>query len=112
LNSELIDRHARQRHGEDLFEVFHGQAGDRLAIARHHGFEGLDVRKLRPLLDHGGHAVETIDHLAVHRLLDPQRAVLVERRDALGFGHEAGAPRGGGVCHERDDDSFGGAIVP
>ena len=34
------------------------------------------------------HAIEDIDQLGIHRLFDPQRAVLIEGRDAFGRGHE------------------------
>ena len=39
------------------------------------------------------HAVEAVHHLRVHRMLDPQRAVLVEGGDALRRRHELRAAR-------------------
>ena len=62
----------------------------RLQVAVEHGLErllGLPARVLRrQRLD----AVEDEGELDIHRLLDPQRAVVVEGRDALGGRHEVG----------------------
>ena len=57
-------------------------------------------------------AVEREGELDVHRLLDPQRAVVVERGDALGLGHEVGRAFRGHRRDEIDDRGFGGAVVP
>ena len=59
------------------------EPGDGLAVARQHGLEGFDVGSSGFGLDDGRHAIEAVHDLRVHRLLDPQRAVLVERGDAL-----------------------------
>ena len=47
------------------------------------------------------HALEDVHHLRVHRVLDPQRAVLVEGGDALSRRHEVRAPRRRGRLHKR-----------
>src|SRR5690349_12550545 len=62
---ELIDGHAGQRRREDLLQILHGQSGDRLAIARHHGLERLDLGQSRLFLDQHGHPIEAVDHLRV-----------------------------------------------
>ena len=48
----------------------------------------------------------------VDRVLDPERAVLVEGGDALGRRHELRARRGRGRLDEVDDRLLGGAVVP
>src|SRR5262245_45496195 len=45
-------------------------------------------------------------------MFDPERAVLVERRNALGRGHEPGTAVGRRDPDELDDRSFRGPIVP
>ena len=62
-----------------LVKLRHG-----LPIAREHGLERLLGLPLRLLGRQCRHAVEREQTPGVHRVLDPQRAVLVERRDALG----------------------------
>ena len=56
---------------------------DLLEVAGKHGLERLDFCERGFLLDHDRHAIEAIDELRINRMLDPQRAVLVEGRDAL-----------------------------
>jgi hypothetical protein len=80
---ELLHRHAAQRRGKDLIEVSHRELGHRLAVAGEHGLERLDAPQLGPLRHHHRHPFQAVDHLRVHGLLDPQRAVLVEHRDAV-----------------------------
>ena len=58
------------------------------------------------------HAIEDEEGLEIHRLLGPERAVVVERGDALCGGHEV---RRAGLRHlldEGDDGSLGLAAVP
>ena len=58
------------------------------------------------------HAIEAIDQLRVDRMLDPQRAVLVEGGDALLRRHEILARGVGGRANEVEDRLFRGAVVP
>jgi len=57
-------------------------------------------------------AIERERELEVHRLLGPERAVVVEDGDALGHWHEAGAPLLRHFRHEVDDGLSAGAGVP
>ena len=109
---ELLHRHAGQRRDENLLELAHRELGDRLAVAGEHGLERLDVPELRLLRHHRRHAVQAVDHLRVHRMLDPERAVLVEHRDALRRGDVALARPVGGGTHEVDDRLLRWPVVP
>ena len=101
---ELLHRHAAQRRGEDLLEVLHRELGDRLPVARQHGLEGLDVLQLRLLRHHRRHAVEAVDHLRVHRMLDPDACRPGRtRRCGPPATHELGARPVGGGAHEVED---------
>src|SRR5213594_515517 len=112
LNLELVDRHAGQRRGEELLEVIHRQHRVRLAVARQNGLEWLHLRQLRLRLDHRRNTFQAIQDLRVHRMLDPQRAVLVERGDALGRRHEPRAALRRRALHELDDRLLGRPVVP
>ena len=83
-----------------------------LAVAGQHRLERLDIGELRLGLDQGRHAIEAIDHLAVHWMLDPQCPVLVEGRDALLGRHEVRARLIGRRFHEVDDRLLCGALIP
>jgi hypothetical protein len=63
---------------------------------------------LRPLPQ----PVERVERLEVHRLLAPERAVVVEDRDAVGLGHEAVRGGIGHLLDEGDDRRLGGGRVP
>ena len=56
--------------------------------------------------------VEREHHLAVDRVLDPQRAVLVEGGEPVLGRHEVGAARFGGGADEIEDRLLGRAVVP
>ena len=71
-----------------LIKLLQRQLRDRLAIAGQHGPERLDLGELGLCLHDRRHAIKAIDELRVDRMLDPQRAVLVEGRDALRERHE------------------------
>ena len=68
--------------------------------------------ELRLRLDHRRHPLQAVHHLRVHRMLDPQRAVLVEGGDARLRRHELRARLVGGRLHELDDRLLRGAVVP
>ena len=57
------------------------------------GLERLDIFKFRLCPHERADAMQAIDHLRIHRLLDPERAVLVKRGDAFLRRHEVGAAR-------------------
>ena len=60
----------------------------------------------------GLHTVEREGKLDVHRMLDPQRAVIVEHRDAFGLRHEVGRAFLAHLLDELDDRSLRRGVVP
>ena len=58
------------------------------------------------------HAVEREEELEIHRLLGPERAVVVERGDALGGRHEVGRAFLRHLLDEGDDGFLRRAVVP
>src|SRR6266511_652989 len=109
---ELLHRHAGQRRGEDLLEVAHRELRYRLAVAGEHGLERLGVPELRPLRRHRRDALQAVDHLRVHRMLDPQRAVLIEHRDAVLRNDVARTRSVDGRAHEIEDRLLCRPFVP
>jgi len=109
---ELLHRHAGQRRGKDFLQIRHRQLGRCLAVPREHGLERLHARKFRFGLDHRRHALQAIDHLRIHRVLDPDRAVLVESGDALLGRHELRACPVRGGAHEVEDRLLRRPVVP
>ena len=92
FGAELVDGHAGQRGHEKLLEVRLRQLGDGLAIAGEHRLERLLIFASSGLaLTSAGTLSRHVDDLAVHRMLDPERAVLVEGGDPLRRRHEIGA---------------------
>ena len=57
-----------------------------------HGAEWRDLRQFGLRLDQRRHALQAIHHLRIDRMLDPERAVLIKRGDAL-LGSEQNAGR-------------------
>src|SRR6185312_9000106 len=84
----------------------------RLAVPRQHRLEGLDVGELRLRFDDSRNALQAVHHLRVHRMLDPERAVLIEGGDALRRRHELRAPFGRRRLYELDNGLLGRAVVP
>jgi hypothetical protein len=58
------------------------------------------------------HPVERENGLRVKQVLDPERAVIVEGGDAVGWRHVVGAALGGHRLDELDDRRLGSAVVP
>ena len=58
------------------------------------------------------HAVEDEGELHIHRLLDPERAVIVEGRDALIDRHEVGPALRRDARDKVEDRSLGRPLVP
>jgi hypothetical protein len=109
---ELLYRHASQRRGKDFLEVPQTEFGYRLPIARECGLERLDVLEFRLVCDHRRNTFETVDHLRVHRMLDPERAVLVKDGDAILCRHVVRARRVGCSSYEVEDRLLHGPVVP
>ena len=114
--------------GDDPVELLGGRAGvrghghleervlaareRRLHVALQHRREGLLVRPLRVLRGERPDPIEDEERLEVHRLLGPQRAVVVEYGDALGRRHVAGHALPRDRLQERDDRPSGRTVVP
>ncbi|KSV86368.1 hypothetical protein N181_21685 [Sinorhizobium fredii USDA 205] len=58
------------------------------------------------------HSIDRKQKLKVHRLLGPQRAIIVKNRNTLRHGYEIRRPLGGYALDERDDRLFGLALIP
>ena len=56
--------------------------------------------------------LQAIHHLRIHRMLDPQRAVLIKRGNALLGRHELRAALSRSRLDEFHDGLFGRAVVP
>ena len=110
--AKLVDRHARVR-GEPRHEsLFLREGRDGLEIF----LEERLVRLRRPQLGlESGEMLELIqgeEHLHLHRVFAPQRAVVVERGNALRRRHIIAAAF---ACHAPDqveDRLFRGAVIP
>ena len=104
--------HARVR-GHDEFEervVAAGERGFQIALEqRGERFLGLPLGMLRR---ERLHAVEREVELHGHRLLAPERAVVVERGDAFGDRHEVRRAGPRHLLDEVDDGLLGLAVVP
>ena len=85
---ELVRRHAGVGDRDELDQSLFAGCGQRLHVAVEHRLERLLGLPLRMLRRQRLHAVEREGELDVHRLLDPERAVVVEGRDALVDRHE------------------------
>ena len=71
------------RGGDDLQHALLAHGGDGLHVAGEHRLERLLGLPFRMLIGLLLHLVDGEDELVVQRLLDPQRAVIVESGDAL-----------------------------
>ena len=87
--------------GERAFHVALEQRGERLLV--------LPLGMLR---GERLHAVEREEELEIHRLLGPERAVVVEDRDALGGRDEVGRALLRHLLDEVDDRLLRRAVVP
>ena len=84
----------------------------RFHIAFEHGLERLLVLPFRVLRRQRLDAVEGERELEIHRLLGPQRAVVVEHGDAFGGRHEIRSGVLGDAPDEIDDRFLCRAVVP
>ena len=109
---ELLGGHARVR-GHDDFDDRLFPAGERaFHVALEQRGEGFLVFPLRMLRRERLHAVEREEKLEIHRLLAPERAVVVERGDALGDRDKVRRAFLRDLRDEVDDGLFGRAVVP
>jgi len=85
---------------------------ERFHVALKRRLERLRGRPFRMLWRQNLHAIEDEGQLSVHRVFDPQGAIVVERRDALGRRHEIRPALLGDAGHEAGDCLFARAVVP
>ena len=109
---EFAGRHARVRDHDD-FEHRLFAAGERaLHVALEQRGEWLLRFPLRMLRRERLHAVEREEQLEIHRLLAPERAVVVERGDALVRRNEIGRAFFRHLLDEGDDGFLRRGVVP
>ena len=112
LGLELFRGHARERGHQDFFKVWHGEFPDGLAVAGNDGLERLNVFQFRFFFHERTDPVKAIHHLGIHRMLDPERAVLVERGDAFLGRDKIRAAGFRGRFDKVHDGLFRRAVVP
>ena len=100
------------RRGDERAERVLALRCDRLRVALEERRERLGRLPFGMRGPQGLHAVDNEGELHIHRLLGPQRAVVVEDGDALGLGHEVRARRICRACDERLDRGARGALAP
>ena len=80
---EFLRRHAGMRRRHELHQALFAGGRKRLHVVIQHRLEWLLGFPIRILRRQHLDAIEDEGELDIHRLLDPQRAVVVERGDAL-----------------------------
>ena len=109
---ELIGRHARVRRHDDFHQRFFAARQRGFHVALEERGERLLVLPFGMLRRERLHAIEREGELEIDRLLGPQRAVVVEHRDARGRRYEILAAFRGDARDEVQDGLFGRAVVP
>ncbi len=109
---ELVGRHAGVRRHHDLEQRLVASGECALEIALQHRRIRLLRLPLGMLRRQGLDAVEREQTLHVHRLLGPQRAVVVERCDALVRRDVVGTRLVGGLADELNDRLFRRPVGP
>ncbi len=112
LRFELGGRHAGMRHDHHFSESCL-TAGERCCHVA--GEDRLERLMLSPFRVLGRHRFDAVEHehaLKVERLLRPERAVVVEGRDAIARRHVVLAARIGDGVHEIDDARLRLAVIP
>jgi hypothetical protein len=115
LSLKRLDRHAGQRGHGNLLEVRQCQFLHRRAIAVKQfqdGVERRDVRQLGLRLDQRRNLLQAIHHLRIDRMLDPQRAVLIKRGNALLGRYELRAALGCRRLDEFKNSLFSRTVIP
>jgi len=115
LSLKRLDRHAGKRGNGNLLEVGQCQLLHRRAIAVKQFQDGVERRDLRQFglrLDQGRNLFQAVHDLGIHRMLDPERAVLIERGDAFLGRDKLRATGFRGRFDKIHNDLFGPAIVP
>jgi hypothetical protein len=112
VGAEVLDRHPALRREYDLEYLTGREPSDGLRIAGENSLEGFAVSQFRLLRDERPDAIEAIDDLRIDRVLDPERAVLIERGDALLRPQVAWARGVRCGAYEIEDRVFRGPVVP
>jgi hypothetical protein len=60
---------------KDFLEIPHRKPGDLLPVVREHGLKRRDVLQFRFFMANRWHTIQSVDHLRVHRMLDPERVI-------------------------------------
>ena len=100
------------RGGDDFKHALLAHGGDGLHVARNNGLERLLALPFRMLIGLSLHLVGGEDELVVHRLLDPERAVIVEGGDAILGLHIIGPTLLRYARDEIDDGLLGWTFIP
>src|SRR6516164_1469121 len=103
VGAELLDGHPTLRRKHNLEYIPHRELRDCLAVARQYGLERFAVLQIRLLVCKRANTIQAKDDLRIQRMLDPQRAVLVELSDPLSLRQEIWATLCGGCFDELDD---------
>ena len=111
-HAEFLGRDPGVGGGHRLEQAFLAQRGKGCTIVGKDRAEWFSRAPFGMLPDHRLYAVEGEHHLEVHRLLGPQRAVVVEAGDALGHGHPVAASVGRRAADEVEDRLFHWPVVP
>ena len=109
---ERLDVHAALRRQHDLEKFAQGELGDRRAVAGENRLERLAIPQLGLRLDEIADTVEAKDDLRVHRMLDPERPVLIERGNTILWRDKICARLIGGDAHELEDCLLRRSVVP
>ena len=109
---ELVGRDAGVGRRHDLEKAFLAERRQCLEVALEHRLERLGVAPLRVLRRERLHPVHRERDLEIDRLLGPERAVVVEGRDALLDRDEIRPALLGHALDERDDRLLRRALVP
>ena len=103
---EFLRRHARVRGHDQLDQRLFATGQRGFHIALEHGGERLLVLPLGMLWRQSVDPVENEERLKIHRLLGPERAVVVERGDAFRHRHEVCGTLFRHLFDEVHDDCF------
>ena len=109
---ELRGAHAAMRHRNQFDQSLFAGRGQCLHVAVQHCCEGLLGLPFRMHRRHRLHAIEREGQLHIHWLLDPERAVIVEGRDALVDRYEVRTALRRDTRDKVEDRRFRRAVVP
>src|SRR5947208_8403477 len=111
-SGKFLGAHAAMAHRHDLHEALLTRSEQRLLVARKHSCEGLLLFPFWMLWGERLYPVNGEGELKIDRLLSPERAVVVEGRDAFFWPNEV---RRAGFRHpldKVDDRLLGRSIIP